>query len=114
MYKLEKVLAKAYSLHGRINESKTIEMNAERRFEAIIKYCWNEKQSFFTDYNWAKGTIIDHISAAGLTPLFIAEKDNHFIKSKADQIANTVSKYLLQPGGLVTTISPQRSAMGLA
>ena len=106
MYKLEKVLAKAYSLHGRMNESKMFEMNAERRFEAIIKYCWNEKQSFFTDYNWVKGTVIDHISAAGLTPLFIAEKDNHFIKSKADQIANTVSKYLLQPGGLVTTTIP--------
>ena len=53
-----------------------------------------------------KKPIIDHISAAGLTPLFIAEKDNHFIKSKADQIANTVTKYLLQPGGLVTTTIP--------
>ncbi len=103
MYKLEKVLAKAWSLHGGANESKMLDMNAERRFEAIIKYCWNEKQSFFTDYNWETGTLIDHISAAGLTPLFIAGKDNQFIKSKADQIADTVSKYLLQPGGLVTT-----------
>ncbi len=106
MYKLEKVLAKAYSLYGRMNESKMFEMNAEKRFEAIIKYFWNEKQSFFTDYHWVKGTVIDHISAAGLTPLFIADKDHHFIKSKADQIANTVSKYLLQPGGLVTTTIP--------
>ncbi len=106
MYNLEKVLAKAYSLDGRMNESKIFEKNAEKRFEAIIKYCWNEKQSFFTDYNWAKETHVDHISAAGLTPLFVAEKDNHFIKIKADQIANTVSKYLVQPGGLVTTIVP--------
>jgi alpha,alpha-trehalase len=103
MYKLEKVLAKAYSLQGRINDSKMLEMNAERRFEAIIKYCWNEKQSFFTDYNWGKGTIIDHISAAGLTPLFVAGEDNPIIKSKVDQIATTVKKYLLQAGGLVTT-----------
>ena len=74
--------------------------------DAIIKYCWNEKQFFFTDYNWTKRTVVDHISAAGLTPLFVAEKDNHFIKSKADQLANTVTKYLLQPGGLVTTTIP--------
>ena len=106
MYKLEKVLAKAYSLHGKMNESKTLEINGERRLEAIIKYCWNEKQSFFTDYNWVKGTMIDHISAAGLTPLFIAGEDNPFIKSKAGLIADTVSKYLLQPGGLVTTTIP--------
>ena len=106
IYKLEKVLAKGYSLDGRMNESKTFEKNAEKRFEAIIKYCWNKKQFFFTDYNWAKGTVVDHISASGLTPLFVAEKDNHFIKSKADQIANTVTKYLLQPGGLVTTTVP--------
>ena len=56
MYKLEKILAKAYSLDGRMNESKTFETNAEKRFEAIIKYCWNEKQFFFTDYHWAKET----------------------------------------------------------
>jgi alpha,alpha-trehalase len=103
MYKLEKVLAKAYSLNGKVNESQKFEAKAGKRFEAIIKYCWNEKCSFFTDYNWAKKSGIDHISAAGLTPLFIADESNHFIRSKADQIATTVTKYLLQPGGLVTT-----------
>jgi alpha,alpha-trehalase len=106
LYKLEKVLAKSYSLHHRVDESKMFEKNAEKRLEAIIKYCWNEKQFFFTDYNWAKETHVDHISAAGLTPLFIVEKDNHFIKSKADRVADAVTKYLLQPGGLVTTIIP--------
>src|SRR5450432_2172127 len=106
MYKMEKVLAKAYSLDGKIKESQKLEANAEERLGAVIKYCWNEKYSFFTDYNWAKKSIIDQVLAAGLTPLFIVENDNHFIKSKADQIANTVSKYLLQPGGLVTTIIP--------
>ncbi len=106
MYKLETVLAKAYSLDGKINESQKLIAAAGKRFAAIIKYCWNEKYSFFTDYHWAKTSIVDQVSAAGLTPLFIAGKDNHFIKSKADQIANTVSKYLLQPGGLVTTTIP--------
>ena len=103
MYKLEKVLAKSYSLDGKMNESQKMETNAGKRLTAIVKYCWNEKYSFFTDYNWAKKSIIDQISAAGLTPLFIAEKDNLFIKSKVNQIATTVTKYLLQPGGLVTT-----------
>ena len=103
MYKLEKVLAKSYSLDGKIDESQKMETNAGKRLRAIIKYCWNEKYSFFTDYNWAKKSIIDQISAAGLTPLFIAENDNVFMKSKVDQIATTTTKYLLQPGGLVTT-----------
>jgi len=103
IYKLEKVLAKGYSLDGKISESQSLETKAKKRLEAIIKYCWNEKYSFFTDYHWAKKSIVDQISAAGLTPLFIAEKDSPFIKNKADQMATTVTKYLLQPGGLVTT-----------
>jgi alpha,alpha-trehalase len=106
MYKLEKILAKAYSLDGKADESKNLSAKAEKRFAAILKYCWNEKESFFTDYNWEKKTIINQISAAGLTPLFIAEEGNQFINNKADQIVNTVSKYLLQPGGLVTTTVP--------
>ena len=73
-----------------------------------------KKQSFFTDYNWETGTLIDHISRSRINPLFIAGKDNQFIKSKADQIADTVSKYLFQPGGLIATGYRQRSAMGLA
>jgi alpha,alpha-trehalase len=103
MYKLEKVLAKAYTLDGKKDKSQRMEMNAEKRLAAIIKYCWNEKYSFFTDYHWAKKSISDQISAAGLTPLFVAAEDNPIIKSKVDQIATTVEKYLLQPGGLVTT-----------
>jgi alpha,alpha-trehalase len=103
MCKLEKVLAKAYLLDGKINESQRLETIAGKRIEAIIKYCWNEKLLFFTDYNWEKKAISDHISAAGLMPLFIVEENNHFIKEKAGQIANTVTKNLLQPGGLVTT-----------
>ncbi len=106
MYKLEKVLAKAYSLQGGVDASKRLETNADKRWKAIIKYCWNEKQSFFTDYNWEKETLIDPVSAAGLTPLFVLHEGNDFIQSKADQIAHTVSQYLLQPGGLVTTTIP--------
>src|SRR5450432_788473 len=103
IYKLEKILAKAYSLDGKINESQGMETNAEKRLAAILKYCWNEKHAFFTDYHWAKKSICDQISAAGLAPLFVTGEDNPIIKSKVDQIATTVKKYLLQPGGLVTT-----------
>jgi len=73
------------------------------RLAAIIKYCWNEKQLFFTDYNWTKKSLVDQLTAAGLVPLFIVENNNSFIKSKADHIAGTVTKHLLQPGGLATT-----------
>jgi alpha,alpha-trehalase len=103
LYKLEKILAKAYSLDGKINEAQGMETDAAKRLGAILKYCWNEKYSFFTDYNWAKKSICDQITAAGLTPLFVAAEDNPIIKSKVDQIATTVKEYLLQPGGLVTT-----------
>jgi|SRR5450432_3650436 len=106
LYKLEKVLEKSYSLGGNRIESKNYERIAGERFESIIKYCWNEKHLFFTDYNWAKKSIINHISAAGLSPLFIAEENNYFIKGKVDQITTTIIKYLLQSGGLVTTTVP--------
>ena len=103
VYKLEKVLAKAYGLDGKADESKRFEAKSEARLAAIIKYCWNEKQLFFTDYNWTKKSLVDQLTAAGLVPLFIVENNNSFIKSKADHIAGTVTKHLLQPGGLATT-----------
>jgi alpha,alpha-trehalase len=101
--KLENVLAKGYKLVGEIGKANALKTNASKRWKAILKYCWNEGLGFFTDYNWANKSIINFVSAGGLIPLFIADAEDGFIKSKINSIAQTVKDKLLKGGGLVTT-----------
>lgn len=52
MYHMELVIAHNYQLKG-IQDSATIyQTKAALRERAIIKYCWNQKQGWFMDYNW--------------------------------------------------------------
>lgn len=103
MYKLEMVLSKAYAIAGDVEKSNAIKTSASKRWQTILQYCWNDELGFFTDYNWVNKSISNHISAAGLMPLFVAEADDHFIKQHLKEIVNLVNESLLQPGGIVTT-----------
>lgn len=103
LYKLEMVLAKGYQLHGDNQKQADLELAASKRFEAIVKYCWNKKLQFFTDYNWVDKKPVDQITAAGLTPLFITGGQDDFIKNRLEPITKLVKQDLLKPGGIVTT-----------
>ena len=99
MYHLEITIAKIYGLNKDTKNQKTLLVLAAKRKTAILKYCWNAKQNFFYDYNIETKTINNTITAAGLYPLFV--KIVTIPQSAA--VAATTKKYLLKPGGIVTT-----------
>ena len=103
LYKLEIVLAKSYQLKGDFTKADVVNAAANKRYNAIIKYCWNKEIQFFTDYNWVNKKQVNQITAAGLTPLFITEGEDNFIKNHIAAITKTVSENLLKDGGIVTT-----------
>ena len=103
MYKLEMVLSKANLLAGNDEKSNFFKTSASKRWHAILAYCWNDELGFFTDYNWVNKSVVNHISAAGLMPLFVAEADDNFIQQHLKEIVDVVNESLLKPGGIVTT-----------
>ncbi|GAB2827350.1 alpha,alpha-trehalase TreF [Ferruginibacter profundus] len=99
LYHLETTLAKIYGLNKDKKNQKLLTGIANKRKTAIIKYCWNAKTNFFYDYNTVTKSQQANITAAGLFPLFVKIATT----TQANGAAATVTKYLLKPGGLVTT-----------
>ncbi len=99
LFHLEQTIAEAYSIAG--NEDKAAHYNllAQKRKQAIEKYCWNESQGFFVDYDWEDNLQKQTLTLAGVVPLFckIATQE------QADKIAIVLEEKFLKPGGLVTT-----------
>lgn len=99
LYHLEKTIAKAYDLKGQLVKSKTFELKAEARKEAIQQYLWDDEEEFFMDYNFEEEENTPVLSLAGVYPLFfeIAQNDQaEFVTARIDEL-------FLKPGGVVTT-----------
>jgi alpha,alpha-trehalase len=101
LYHLEITIAKIYGLNKDTKSQKKLLALAAKRKAAILKYCWNAKENFFCDYNIETKTINNNITAAGLYPLFVKIATT----AQATAVAATTKKYLLKPGGVVTTIN---------
>jgi alpha,alpha-trehalase len=72
---------------------------AAARRRAIDRYLWDESAGAYLDYHWTQGRRMPGISAATLYPLFVSAAS----PPQAAAVTRTVSRTLLQPGGLVTT-----------
>ncbi len=101
MVTLEQTIADAYSTIKQNRLAQHYENLAQKRIEAIRKYCWDSHQKFFTDYNFAEEKSTGVISAAGLFPLFCNVATNE----QASDVSSLVAKKLLQPGGIVTSLN---------
>jgi alpha,alpha-trehalase len=99
LYHLEITIAKIYGLNKDTKNQKTLLALAAKRKAAILKYCWNAKENSFCDYNIETKTVNSNITAAGLYPLFVKIATT----AQATAVAATTKKYLLKPGGIVTT-----------
>jgi alpha,alpha-trehalase len=99
LYNLEMVIAKGKMLtRGEIASSKYKNI-AARRKAAILKYCWNAAANYFCDFNIITKQKKSNITAAGLYPLFVKIAT----AAQAAGVTTTATKYLLKPGGIVTT-----------
>ena len=99
IYHLETTLAKASEVAKNADAAKRFTTLAEQRKTAINRTLWDEKQGFYSDYDWQKGSIRPQLTAATLFPLWlkIASGD------QASRTASAVQSQLLKEGGLLTT-----------
>ncbi len=100
LYHHEQTLAAAYHLQGQKKEAVHFEKTAEKRKQAIRKYCWNESLSFFGDYDFTAGEQKTVLHAGGMVPLFL----NIATADEAEQTAIALEHKLLTGGGVVTTL----------
>ncbi|HYG83318.1 MAG TPA: alpha,alpha-trehalase TreF [Verrucomicrobiae bacterium] len=99
LYDLEKTIADTYSYLRQSILAKRFLQRAERRAEAIRKYCWSEKHGFYFDYDFVASQQTSAITLAGVFPLYvgIAQSD------EAEKVQQAIKKQLLRLGGVVTT-----------
>ncbi|AGN00075.1 trehalase [Salinarchaeum sp. Harcht-Bsk1] len=73
---------------------------ANRRREAIERYCWSDDASLYVDYVWTEEQRSEQSTLAGAVPLFtgIPEQD------RADAVAERLRELFLERGGLLTTL----------
>ena len=99
LFHLETTLAKAYNLTGDTSmEVKLLEKSRARK-QAMNKYLWNDKEGFYSDYNFQKQKPTEVLSLAGVYPLFFEIADD----ARAGKVANKVEQLFLKPGGVVST-----------
>ena len=100
LYHLEHTIAEACEVSGSETKNNHYKILAEKRKQAIQKYCWNDAAGFYIDYDFTAAKQKEEITLAGIAPLFfkIASQE------QADLIAEIIQAKFLKPGGVVTTL----------
>jgi alpha,alpha-trehalase len=101
LYDMERTLAKIYALDKDTAKTRQYEQAAQVRQEAVIKYCWDPKKSFFTDYDFVSKSIKESYSLAGMYPLYFGLATPRQSRS----VARFIEKKFLQSGGVLTTLT---------
>ncbi len=100
LYILESRIADSYEMMKNRLLAKKFRRLAERRREAINKYCWHEAEQTYVDYNFHSREQSVHITLAMVFPLYAGVAS----QSQADRVAKRLQRDFLKPGGLVTTL----------
>jgi alpha,alpha-trehalase len=99
MFHLEKTLARANKVAKNDQAAEHFSQLAETRQAAINRYLWDDKQGWYADYDWKKGSVRPQLTAAALFPLYLQAAT----EEKATRTASAVQAQLVKEGGLVTT-----------
>ncbi len=97
---LEEKIAAAYLHKGNKTSSKLFLEIAEKRKQAIQKYCWNETEGFYFDFDRSTGKQKNVFSLAAAYPLFFKLAS----KEQAEKIAALIELHFLHEGGLTSTL----------
>jgi len=100
LFHLEATIAEAHEVAQNSDASNHYRSLTEKRKEAIQKYCWNDEQGFYFDYDNAAGRQKEIFALAGIAPLFYKIATS----GQAKQVADVIKEKFLQPGGVVTTL----------
>ncbi len=99
LFNLEETIAEAYQLLNDKTLSDEYQTAANRRKQAINKYCWNKDENFYFDYDYVEGKQKQSLTLAGIFPLFF--KIATF--EQAEEVAKSLDNHFLHSGGLQTT-----------
>lgn len=98
---LEKVLSAAHKLVGDKKSAIHYLTVASQRASAVKKYCWNDEQKFFFDFDFVEQKQKESMTLAAAFPLFfqIASPE------QANFVSQRLEQKFMKPGGLVTTLN---------
>ena len=99
LYDLEKTIVRAYQIANDNASAEKFASAANNRKQAIQKYCWNENEKFYFDYDYVAGKQKQSLTLAAAFPLFFKIATTE----QAEGVSQFLQKYFLQPGGLQTT-----------
>jgi alpha,alpha-trehalase len=99
LFHLEETIAEAYNVLNNNESGNFYKSLAEKRKAAINKYCWNDKEGFYFDYDFVNRQQKHQLTLAGISPLFfqVAAGEN------TSAIVSVMEKMFLKAGGVVTT-----------
>lgn len=101
LYDLETLLALAYQRAGDNAAAQKMREVANRRKNAIMKYCWDSSSGWFQDYDFVLGRKTGRLTLAGVYPLYF----KLVTRSRADSAMAVLNKQFLKQGGLVTSLT---------
>jgi len=101
IYNLEIAIADANKQSGNTAKSVLFNAKANKRKAAILKYFWNEKQNFFTDYNWKSKSLSNQLTLAASFPLFFKLAT----PKQAKAVSEKIEKDFFKTGGLISTLT---------
>lgn len=99
MFKMEKMLSRAYQVSGDSAKASHYDALATARQKAIETNLWNTKEGWYADYDLKTKKVRNQLTAAALYPLFV----NAAAKDRADKVAAVTETRLLKAGGITTT-----------
>jgi alpha,alpha-trehalase len=100
LYQLEATIAEAYRLVLQPLLARRFQAMAEQRARAILLYCWNKDEAFFTDYDMRARRKSNRLTLAAAFPLFVKVATSR----QAAAVAHRLESDFLKPGGLITTL----------
>jgi alpha,alpha-trehalase len=101
VYGIEILLAKYHKELGNNEKAKYYQMIAEKRKEAVNKYCWNEELGYYFDYNLETKKQCEVYSMAAAVPLFV----NMATEKQANKTEKVLKEKMLKPGGFIATLN---------
>jgi alpha,alpha-trehalase len=97
---LEEKIAAANLYAGNDVKSNEFTVAAEKRKAAILKYCWNESEGFYFDFDSNTGKQKNVFSLAAAYPLFFKVATI----AQAEKLAQVIEQRFLHEGGLISTL----------
>ncbi len=98
---LEATIGEAHQLKGNTGVANQYQSLSDKRKKAIKKYCWNEEQGFYYDYDFSERKQKQTLHLGGTYPLFFGIA----AMGQAKKMAVVIQEKMLQAGGVVTTLA---------